>query len=87
MFPARGGHVLAALGGHYEELRDMIWRAGVLLAVWWLAYPDVDRLPRWALLALPMLALGVLIKPKLILLAIPAIILLAVLRPRLTGRR
>ena len=83
-----GGMWLAAMGGHYEELRDMALRAGVLLAVWWLAFPDVDRLPRWALLAMPMLALGVLIKPRMALLAIiPAIILLAILRPRLGGRR
>ena len=30
----------AAPGGHYEELRDMTWRAGVLFSVWWLAYPE-----------------------------------------------
>ena len=33
--------------------KAMACRVGVFLAVWWLAYPDVDRLPGWLLLALP----------------------------------
>jgi hypothetical protein len=76
----------SAPGGQYPLLEGMAWRVGALLAVWWLAYPDLDRLPGWLLLALPAMVLLVLYRPKVILLLIPALIVLALLRPRL-GRR
>jgi hypothetical protein len=75
------------LPGEHSALAGTGWRIGAFLAVWWLAYPSVDRLPGWLLLALPLLLAAVLIRPKLVLLAIPVLILLAILKPRLTRQR
>ena len=63
-----------------EATRSFCWRMGLLLAAAWLAYDDVQRLPNWLLLAMPVL-LVVLVKwSRLLLLLIPALILWAVLR-------
>jgi hypothetical protein len=56
------------------------WRTGALAAAAWLAYDDVQRLPGWLLLALPLLLIVVARWPKLLLMLIPLLILYAVLR-------
>ncbi len=73
-------------GEKFALLQGAAWRVGIFLAVWWLAYPDVDRLPGWLLLALPPLLAVIVFRPKLMLLVIPALIVLAVVRPRLRRR-
>jgi hypothetical protein len=77
---------LFAVGGQYEQLQGIAWRLGAFLAVWWLAYPDVDRLPGWLLVVLPATALIIAVRPKLLLWAIPILIVLALLRPRVKKR-
>jgi hypothetical protein len=72
--------------GQYAELEAMAWRVGAFLAVCWLAYPDVDRLPGWLLAALPIFVVAIAVRPRLVLLAIPALIVLALIKPR-WGRR
>ncbi len=67
--------------GH-EALMGIALRVGAVLAAWWLAYPDLDRLPGWLLVLLPVVVLLVLRQPKLLLLLIPALIILALIRPR-----
>jgi hypothetical protein len=61
------------------ELAFCIRMGGVLLAAW-LAYDDVQRLPNWLLLSLPVLVIVLVRWPRLLLLLIPALILLAFLR-------
>ncbi len=70
-------------GDHYALLEGMAWRVGALLTAWWLAYPDLDRLPGWLLVVLPAAVLLVFYRPKFLLLLIPALIVLALIRPRL----
>ncbi|MGO8690122.1 MAG: hypothetical protein ACLQLG_10845 [Thermoguttaceae bacterium] len=70
-------------GGNYLMLEGMAWRVGALLTAWWLAYPDLDRLPGWLLVVLPAAVLLVLYRPKFLWLIIPALIVLALIRPRL----
>jgi hypothetical protein len=56
------------------------WRMGAILAAAWLAFDDVQRLPNWLLLAMPVV-LVVLVKwPRQALLLIPALILYGALR-------
>ncbi len=56
------------------------WRTGALVAAAWLAYDDLQRLPGWLLLALPLLLVVLVRWPKLLLLLIPLLILCALLR-------
>ncbi len=56
------------------------WRMGAILAAAWLAYDDVQRLPNWLLLALPVLAIVLVRWSRLLLVLIPALILWAILR-------
>jgi hypothetical protein len=64
------------------ELEPFCWRLGALTAVWWLAYPDLLRLPGWLLAALPVLAIVLARWPRYVILVIPVLVVLAILRPR-----
>ena len=61
-------------------------RVGALMAVLWLAYKELGRLPERIWRPLLLAALVLAIRPRLILWAIPLIIILAILKPRF-GRR
>lgn len=58
-------------------------RMGVLLALTWLAEPQLRRLPAWLPLALLCISLVVAIRPRLLPFAIIAVVLLWLLRPRM----
>jgi len=63
-------------------------RMGAVLVAAWLAYDDVQRLPGWVLLLLPVVLIVVVRWPRLMLLLIPALVLWAILQrvfPRRQG--
>ena len=62
------------------------WRAGALMAVAWLAYDDIQRLPNWLLLAVPVLLIIAARRPRLLLAILPLLIVWAVVRKILGGR-
>ena len=62
------------------------WRAGVLMAVAWLAFDDVQRLPGWMVLAVPVMLIVAARWPRLLVALIPLLILWAILRKVLGGR-
>jgi hypothetical protein len=76
------GMGLAARGRVDDSLWGGALRVGVLMGVWWLAYPQLGRLPRWLAATLAVALLVVLRWPKLLLLAIPLVVVLWLLRPR-----
>jgi hypothetical protein len=57
-------------------------RLGAIMAVWWLAYPDLRRLPAWLLASMPVLVIVLARWPRYIFLVVPLIVILAVLKPR-----
>jgi len=69
-------------GAAYQQFEAACWRVGALMAVLWLAYADVGRMPGWLLAALPVLVVILAIRPRWFVLAIPILIALAVLKPR-----
>ena len=56
------------------------WRGAALLGAAWLAYHDVQRLPNWLLVTLPIFLVVMIRWPKLLMLAIPLLIVVGVLR-------
>ena len=63
-------------------------RMGALLLAAWLAYEDVQRLPGWLVVVLPVALVVIVRWPRLFLLLIPAMVVLAILRRVLsTGQR
>ena len=62
-------------------------RLGAILAAAWLAFDDVQRLPNWLLLALPVVLIVLVRWPRLLWLVIPALILWAILRRLLRPTR
>jgi hypothetical protein len=65
-----------------EESFGACLRFGIILGAFWLAYPDLVRLPIWIYPAVVLLALAA-IKFKLLLFAVPPVLFLGwLLRPR-----
>ncbi len=77
--------LLGALAVSYwwpsEELvLACFWRGGAILAAAWLAFDDVQRLPNWLVVSLPVVLIVLVRWPKLLWAILPLLILLAVLR-------
>ena len=63
------------------------WWAGAVLAAAWLAYDDMQRIPTWLLLTLPVVLVIMMRRPILLLLVIPLLILLSATRSATRGKR
>jgi hypothetical protein len=61
------------------------WRFCAIAAASWLAFDDIQRLPGWILIALPVILIVLVRWPRLLWMLIPLLIVLAVLR-RLSAR-
>lgn len=46
-------------------------RGGLVMFVFWLAWPEVEKLPKWLFLVLPLATVIAIWRPQLLLLAIP----------------
>lgn len=57
-------------------------RVGVVMAIWWLAYPQASRMPLWLSVAATVTLFLVMLRPKLLLVAIPLLAVLWFLGPR-----
>jgi hypothetical protein len=71
----------------HEPLKAACSRLGPFMAVLWLAYNEVKRMPPWLLATIPALVLVLAVRPKWFLIALPIVIALAILRPRSPSRR
>jgi hypothetical protein len=60
-------------------------RMGAVLVAAWLAYDDVQRLPGWILLTLPVVLVVLVRWPRLLLLLIPALVVWWVLQRLLSS--
>jgi hypothetical protein len=56
------------------------WRGGAILAAAWLAYDDVQRLPNWLVVMLPVLLIVVVRWPRLLLLMVPFLVIWVVIQ-------
>jgi hypothetical protein len=75
-----GNDTLSAAGG-------ACLRVGIVMALWWFAFPQVERIPRWLAFATGLALFVVLLRPKLILVAIPLLVVLWFLGPRAKRRK
>jgi hypothetical protein len=57
-------------------------RVGIIMAVLWLALPQLVTLPRWLMLTVIGAVAVVCFRPKALLFALPVLVVLAVMRPR-----
>jgi hypothetical protein len=57
-------------------------RVGLMMVIWWFAYPQAQNVPRWLAVTGGMLMLVVMLRPKLLIFAVPVVIALWLLRPR-----
>ena len=73
--------------GYRQLAEPAFWRVGALMAVLWLAYPDVHRMPAWIWTAVPVLIVVLAVRPRWFLFAVPILIVLAILRPRIPPRQ
>lgn len=66
-----------------QFLLGALVRVGALMAVIWLAYHELCRLPAWLWAVLPALLAVAAVRPRWFLLALPIVIALAILKPRM----
>jgi hypothetical protein len=71
----------------YQGAEAFCLRLGAIVAVLWLAFDDVSRLPAWLLAGVPVLVIILAKWPRYALLVVPVIVVLAILRPRFGARR
>ena len=71
----------------YMPLMSACARLGPCMAVLWLAYPEVKRLPAWLLPTIPLLIAILAVKPKWFLIAAPIVILMLIIRPKAPRRK
>ena len=72
---------------YWQSSLAFCWRMGAVLAAAWLAYDDVQRIPTWLLLALPVALLVLVRSSKLLLIAVLACVFCAILWRLLTPPR
>jgi len=68
--------------GWHEPLKAACSRLGPFMVALWLAYHEVERLPRWILATVPLLILVLVLRPKWFFFALPIVILMVILRPK-----
>jgi hypothetical protein len=71
-----------ARGGTDDTISGTCLRVGSVLGIFWLAWPQLERIPAWAIGAIGLGLLIVMRWPKMILAALPAAFVLWLLRPR-----
>jgi len=70
-----------------QELQAAFGRIGVVMAVIWLAYDQLKRMPGWLLWTMPLFVITLAFRPRYLLILVPLVIVLAILRPRSGPRR
>jgi hypothetical protein len=65
-----------------EAISGACVRVGLMMGIWWFAYPQVQNVPRWLAVTGGLLLVVVMLRPKLLIFAIPVVIALWFLRPR-----
>lgn len=80
-------HVIEPLKDWRYALLGATVRVGTLMAVVWLAYDELKRLPAWIWGTLPVLLAILALRPKWLVIAIPIVIALAILKPRLSSAK
>ncbi len=73
---------MRAWGRDCPQLEAACWRVGALLAVLWLAYDEVHRLPAWLFGVVPVLLVILALRPRWFLFFLPLLLLLAFVWPR-----
>jgi hypothetical protein len=66
----------------YTPVMAACWRLGPCMAVLWLAYPEVNRLPAWLIGVIPLLLAILAVRPRWFLIALPIVIALVILKPK-----
>lgn len=69
-----------------EAVSGACFRVGLMMGLWWFAYPQVQNVPRWLAVTGGLLLLVVMLRPKLLIFAVPVVIALWLLRPRSSRR-
>jgi hypothetical protein len=77
------------LWGPAADSEVLMWsfgRVGILMALFWIAYRDLQRIPAWLLAAIPALLILLAIKPRWFLFLFPLVLAVAFLFPRTKTR-
>ena len=79
-------HYSGPLDETWGMLRNSAFRIGLVLGAFWLAYPQLSRIPWWFLQVMLAAAVVVAYRPKVAFLVLPLLLVLWIVRPR-KGKR
>ncbi len=65
-----------------QELQPACGRIGAVMVLIWLAYDQLQRVPRWLWWTFPLLFLALALRPRWLVFLVPLVIALAILRPK-----
>lgn len=60
--------------GGMKQVDSMCMRIAIVLGLWWLAYPELNRVPRWFWFAIPAVLFLALVRFRWLLVVIPIMI-------------
>ena len=70
----------------YITFRDATFlefnRPGILMLILWIAWPELETLPRWMFLTLPVVTLVAAFRPQILIVVLPLTLLYLFLRPK-----
>jgi hypothetical protein len=87
MLAASAAMYLATSAESWHSLAAALFRVGLVLGAWWLAEPQLRRLPGWLLAAVGLSMVVLAIRPRYFLVALVILVVAAIVRPKGTKGR
>jgi hypothetical protein len=72
----------------WEFCQAACWKVGLVMAFWWLAYPEAVKLPVWLWFVVPAVLVALMLRGParlLVLVLLAAMVVLAMFKPRPSG--
>lgn len=76
------GTLAAAVYGRDELTLGAFLRTAIFMTVFWMAWPQLSRLPRWLFISVPAAGLIAALVPRLLFVLIPLLLLYGFIRPK-----
>jgi hypothetical protein len=82
MLASAGAIYLATTVESWRAFADVLFRVALVLGAWWLAEPQLSRLPGWLLAAFGASMIVLAIRPRYFLVALVILVVAAIIRPK-----
>ena len=78
--------ILAGIVQYYKTGNDLLFkmfnRVGIFLLFLWMAWPELERLPRWVYFVMPIMIIVAVWRPQMLIIVVPLALLYWYIRPK-----